>query len=119
MKQHRPQRSGFPRVNCIVDGCARGTTRIRPDADGAQGDWICADHWRTVPKAWRRRLSLFGRRARAAEKRGDDEKMQRAARAYWSLWARIVALFDPDTAPSDEAGLPLTMREELRRIGLL
>ena len=112
----RKQTSGFPRVNCLAPGCKRGTTRIEPGANGFQGEWICAHHWRTVPKTWRQRLSLYRRRYSRAVDHGDDLKAQSAARCYWSRWDRIAALV---RANEGETGLPLDLETELRRDGLI
>lgn len=116
VRAKRP-RPTYPRVECLAPGCRRGTTRIKPHADGSPGEWVCADHWRTVPKAWRQRLSLYGRRYRAAVARGDDRAIGVAARCWWRRWEAIKAtLCDP--ADVGEGDLPITMGEELRRLGL-
>lgn len=108
----RRQTSGFPRVNCLVEGCRRGTTRIEPYEEGAVGvetneprpSWICGVHWRRVPRRLKRRRSFLLRRWRKLN----------PTRAYWHLppgspqrlktiqaerllvenWRRIKAVFD-------------------------
>lgn len=45
------------RVRCCVPYCNR--TTATPYAE-----WICAKHWRSTSKSWRRRYALFKRRGR-------------------------------------------------------
>lgn len=112
------QTSGFPRVQCLAPDCQRGTTRIRPNEDGDQDEWICGDHWRRVPKSWKSRLSLFRRRYFAAERKADEATMQRASHAYWNIWARIKrSLQSPESEMVE--GMPAIMLSELRRDGLI
>lgn len=114
----KPARPSYPRVNCLVPGCKRGTTRMEPREDGTPPEVICGKHWRTVPVAWRRRMTLFRRKATAAEKRGDEAKLMRASMAWWQGWDRIVRLLsNPDSVMAGE--LPVTIATELEREGLL
>lgn len=115
MKAPRPT---YPRVNCIAPDCRRGTTRLRPHSNGMEVEWICAVHWRAVPKAWRQRLSLFRRRYFAAERKGDSDTMTRAGRAFWRCWDRIANLARNPASVTTGEGLPLGMADELRRMGL-
>ncbi|MGE4302458.1 MAG: hypothetical protein AB7E24_00320 [Novosphingobium sp.] len=115
MKRARPT---YPRVNCLVSGCKRGTTRAAPHDDGTPAEIICGKHWRTVPKAWRSRLSLYGRRYRAAERKDDQRGMDIAARCWWQRWERIKQLLlNPEAVMTED--LPATMVQELKSAGLL
>ena len=114
----KPARQVYPRVNCLVAGCKRGTTRYPPHDDGGVPEIICGKHWRTVPKSWRTAMSFVGRRCRAAERKGDTASMERALRLWWSQWGRIVAVLNnPEDAIAGE--LPPTLAEGLRAHGLL
>lgn len=108
--------SGFPRINCLVPECRRGTTRLEPYEDGVLPEWICGPHWRTVPQAWRKRLSLYRRRYSAAEARDDTMQMRTANRCFWGRWRAIKRLFE-DTEQTGE--MPIVMHEALRRDRLL
>lgn len=110
--------ASHPRINCLVPGCKRGTTRIAPYQDGTSPEVICGKHWRTVPKAWRLAMSRYRRAFAAAERKGDERRQQVARRCWWSGWDRIVrTLCNPETVMAGE--LPATVAEELRRDGLL
>lgn len=102
-------RPSYPRIGCSVKRCHRGTSRLPPG-----NVYICPNHWRQVPKSWKRRLSLFRRRAGAAS---TDEQYDRAARAWWATFRRIVKLFDEDHVQGDQ--MPAIMKEQLRKDGLL
>ena len=111
-------RVSHPRINCVIPGCKRGTTRCAPRDDGALPQIICGKHWRTVPKAWRQVMSGYGRVFRRAERRGDERVMQMASRSWWRGWNNIVeTLSTPGTIMSGD--LPATVAEVLRRDGLL
>lgn len=115
MKRARPT---YPRVNCLVAGCKRGTTRAAPRSDGSPPEIICGPHWRTVPKEWRRRLSLYARRYRAAEAKDDQRGMGMAGQLWWGRWRRICDLFrEPESALVDD--MPITLVERLKAEGLL
>lgn len=109
-------RTGYPRVNCLVPGCKRGSTRFAPGEDGTAPEIICGPHWRTVPIAWRRRQALFSRRYRLAERKGDERAMQVSSRCWWSGWDRIKRLL---TEQPHSDGLDPMMAEGLRKAGLL
>ena len=115
----RRQTSGFPRVNCLVPDCRRGTTTIRPNAEGEQGEYVCAVHWRTVPKDWKQRLSLFIRRMKKARGEDNDVDLQRSARAYWRCWTRIRKYLTKPDQFVGAAGMPLALEQELTRSGIL
>lgn len=103
----------YPRINCIVPGCQRGSTRFAPGSEV-----ICGDHWRRVPIGWRRRFSLYQRRYNAARRNADQRGMEVAGRCLDARWGHIMALLmQPDSVMV--AGLPATIAEELRREALL
>lgn len=53
------------RVNCIIPGCRRGTTKLEdPEAD----EIICGPHFRMIPAATRRRRRLIAAEMRRQEK---------------------------------------------------
>jgi hypothetical protein len=112
--------SGYPRVNCCIDGCHRGTTRIKPlqpghyDIEsGGQPEWICSVHWRLVPRSWKRRRSLFWRRLRkawpeswpgpAGEERRRLFTLERLLRKMWSRMKRHAE--SPLSSVAEEASL--------------
>lgn len=98
-------------TTCLIADCNRRTTRCE-----AATEWICATHWRMVPRSWKRRLSLFRRVYAKAERRGDVVDMDRAARAWWKAWNRIKALFEVEALQGD---VPPALAEVLRKDGLL
>lgn len=109
-----PPRPTYPRVECLVPGCRRGTTRLENNGDGSV-ELICGRHWRTVPLSWRRRIALFKRHVKRADRRGDAEKYRQAVNAEWRMWQRVRAMF-LDAPSSDE--LPAHLAEHLRDLGL-
>lgn len=113
MRKARPR---YPRVNCLVPGCKRGTTRCAPEADGSEPEIICDPHWRTVPITWRKRLSLYRRRYTLAERKGDERGMEVAARCWWHRWEAITRLFKQ---PAQGEAIDPLMAEGLRKAGLL
>jgi hypothetical protein len=50
------------RIPCIVPFCRRTISPSGPHTGATE--WICANHWRLVPRTWKRRLSLFKRHQR-------------------------------------------------------
>lgn len=103
----------FPRINCVVPGCKRGSTRFAPDSE-----IICGEHWRKIPVAWRRRFSLYKRRYNAARIKADDRAIEVAGRCLDSRWRRMKALLtNPESIMV--GGMPATIAEQLRREGLL
>lgn len=117
--------AGYPRVNCTVEGCSRGTTRIEPAAEGTvwlntgtpRCEWLCGKHWPRVPKAWKRRRTKLLRRFRKtwpdganwddlnAQAQHDAHRLMRMMRAIWRRMVRHV---------SGDGGID----EELRKLGL-
>lgn len=106
----KPRRPTYSRIECEVDGCRRGTTRLEPGTE-----WICAVHWREVPEPVRRNLALFRRKIRAAVRKGDHQRAERCDRIHAAIWARAKRVFHEDPAPGE---LSARMGEALRRIGL-
>lgn len=107
--------SGWPRVNCCVDGCERGTTRIQPSegwiATAAANDvpYLCPVHWRRVPKwmkARLRRLEKAYLRWRAINRQESTRqsylKAGQAKRLTERHWKRMVGLFDVGHIDMDE-----------------
>lgn len=112
------QRRSYPRINCCIAGCKRGTTRMAPREDGSAPEIICSKHWRTVPKSWRSAMAFLRRVAVAAEKKGDEERYSQAARAWWRGWRRIVSMLsNPETVMDGE--VPATLSTQLKAVGLL
>ena len=102
----------YPRINCCIAGCKRGTTRYPGDVE-----IICGKCFRKVPQAWRKRLALYRRKINAAEHRGDEQAYDKARWLFERRWDAIKKLLSNPTP--DDTGLPPTMTEELRREGLL
>lgn len=61
-------------------------------------------------------MGLFSRRFRIAERKSDQEQMERCARLWWSSFARAKRLFDE---PDLSAEISPLLAAELRNIGLL
>lgn len=105
-----PPRPRYPRINCSVPGCKRGTTWHEP------GDLIiCGQCWRRAPKAVREEYSRWRRKGNALDKRGDpraDLCHRRASRAWWKI-RRLLS-----DQPSHSAELAALVAEELRKAGL-
>lgn len=53
------------RVNCIIPGCRRGTTKLEDPEDD---EIICGPHFRMIPAATRRRRRVIGAEMRRLEK---------------------------------------------------
>jgi hypothetical protein len=129
-------RSGFPRVACCVIGCRRGTSRIEPLAEGfvdletgAERKWICAEHWRRVPKTLKaRRRALIRQWRRTVPsgaywhlKGGSAERIHavRLTRLIGATWLRCVRAATPGGEEPSVGELPEGLRAELGGIGLL
>ena len=81
------------RVRCLVPGCPR--TR-KPDRFA---EWVCSNHWRATPEAFR----LHHRRAKAQLRRCEKRRGARfevafAARREAEAWAAIRAFWEPPLA---------------------
>jgi len=115
MKSARPS---YPRVNCVIQGCHRGTTRCAPNDDGSAPEIICGNHFRKLPKSWRRKLTLYRRAFDAAERREDVPKMRAASRCWWSRWEACKHFLNEPESIMDD-GLPLGLSSELKKDGLI
>lgn len=75
------------RVPCEVPGCSRtmGSDRYQRLFGHPPGTWICVEHWRWVPRGWKRVLSRHNRERR---KYGFTPREA----AYDRVWARIYRL---------------------------
>lgn len=65
-------RSAYPRINCVVPDCRRGSTRYKPGTE-----LLCGQHWRKVPLSWRRKMALYRRARTLAERKGNQDKVRR------------------------------------------
>jgi hypothetical protein len=79
------------RLRCCVPFCQHTRGPRKGDTQPLHEDmqWICAAHWRPVPKRMRQALS----RARnwfggEPYRRKGSPKLRRNRRAYWRLWER-------------------------------
>lgn len=108
----RAKRPSYPRINCCVTGCQRGTTKFAPGCRV-----ICGQCWRRAPKAMRHQANVWAARARRFEQRGDVERADVASlwahRAFENIRKLLSGEGEPTTAMD-----PL-MAEELRKVGLL
>lgn len=96
----------------------RGTSRIEPlsgdqvwlNTGTLAAEWLCSEHWRRVPRAWKRRLRLFQRRMRKLWPDGAERPTGEAAiqhdriwRLYRGMWKRCVeAASGPRTVTIEE-----------------
>lgn len=108
----------YPRINCSISGCKRGTKRIAPYEDGSAPLVICGKHWRMLPKSWRTAMAFCARKKRQAARWGREDLARICARRWWILWDQAVALLSNPDAPVED-GLPMLMAEELRKKGLI
>lgn len=107
-----------PRVNCVVAGCQRGTARLPPGKEGSTPEFICGSHWRSVPKPWRTRISLYRRRFFAARRKDDQRGMEVAYRCFWNRWDSSVDLLNnPQSVMHGD--LPASLATRLAAQGLL
>jgi len=106
-------RPAYPRINCVVLGCRRGSTRYKPGTE-----LLCGRHWRIVPVGWRRKMALYRRARTLAERKGDVAKVEAATRCLLRRWDAAVRLL---TKPESvmQGGVPAAMAEQLRQEGLL
>ncbi|HIQ17231.1 MAG TPA: hypothetical protein EYH41_04420 [Novosphingobium capsulatum] len=106
-------RPAYPRINCVVPGCRRGSTRYKPGTE-----LLCGQHWRKVPLSWRRKMALYRRARTLAERKGNQDKVEAATRCLLRRWDAAVRLL---TKPESvmQGGVPAAIAEQLRREGLL
>lgn len=102
-------RPSYPRINCAIPGCRRGTTTHPPG-----GSIICGICWRKAPKALRDQYSRWRRKTDQLRRKGDPRADIAAARTGRTFWAIHAVL----TAPPPDEGLPPLMAEALREAGL-
>lgn len=104
------ERPTYPRINCCIPGCKRGTTTHPPGRS-----IICGKCWRKAPKAMRDQYSRWRRKGDRLEKKGDPRAEIAFVRMARTFWAIRRVLVDP---PPPYEMSPL-MAEELRAAGLL
>ena len=103
-----------PRINCCIDGCKRGTTRVEPGCL-----IICGKCWRKAPKELREKRTACLRLARRYQARNDFREanvFELRADRIWSMIRDLLNGDEPEAAPGP--GLPPLMAEELRKLGL-
>ena len=103
----------YPRINCCVKGCKRGTTKCEPG-----GRIICAKCWRRAPKDLRQLATRWKRRATRFEQRGDDHRAYIAG--FWAdhAFANILAILNGH-GEEVPGVIPPLIAEELRKAGLV
>lgn len=82
------ERPTYPKSTCCIPGCQRWSRKF-------PGEWLCARHWRMIPRARRAVLNRAWKRWNAAysayeaqqEKRPWQSAM-RAERSAQRIWAR-------------------------------
>ncbi|KFL31413.1 hypothetical protein JP75_07565 [Devosia riboflavina] len=88
------------RLNCSVPGCTRTRGDRKGDVLGPYIEWICADHWKLVPRWMKAARNRARRRLRRAESilatvamveawTTVHETARRADAAQWRLWKRL------------------------------
>lgn len=107
-----PKRPSFPRINCCIAGCKRGTTKVEPGVR-----IICGVCWRRAPKETRAAVTRWQKRGRQFAARGDEQRADLAFRRAHILFERIRMLLSDEGEPSP--GLHPVMAEELRKAGLI
>lgn len=131
-------RPSYPRVSCLVPGCGRGSTRMKPlgkdrisieHPDRPGLEYLCAVHWRRVPKRLKVRHSKLLRWWRKTRPEpyegfwtlppGSPERLRliQLERLIPQSWDRMVAIAKGEEEPRAE-GLPEGLGEELRRLAL-
>lgn len=82
------ERARYERSCCCVLGCRRWSTLF-------PAEWMCAEHWKMLPKAWRTVLRRSWRRERDAQQAlagptwpATRPAYNRRCRAADRLWAR-------------------------------
>ena len=110
MPKRKLDRPSYPRINCCIPGCRRGTTTFEPGTT-----MICGKCWRRAPKRLRDRWSFWRRKAKLLRKKEDGRWEACEDRAYVQFEHIRMLL----TGEGEDGGtLPALMAEELRRIGL-
>lgn len=107
-----PKRPSFPRINCCIAGCKRGTTKVEPGVR-----IICGVCWRRAPKDMRSLASKWHARANRFERKGDFERAEIAGRWAHRAFENIRKLLSGETEQAP--GMDPLMAEELRKAGLI
>lgn len=81
------ERPTYPKSTCCVPGCPRWSRRF-------PGEWLCARHWKIVPRRLRRALTKlwaeWGAMGHVHSEIVDPEARRRWRRLHWldrKLWA--------------------------------
>lgn len=106
------QRPSYPRINCCVKGCNRGTTKCEPGVR-----IICGKCWRRAPRETRATVTRWQKRSRQFAARGDHERADLAARRAHNAFENIRKLLSGEAEPTP--GMDPLMAEDLRKAGLL
>lgn len=107
-----PKRPSFPRINCCIEGCNRGTTKVEPGCR-----IICGKCWRRAPKDMLTLASTWRARANLFEKKGDLLRAEIAGRLANRAFENIRKLLSGEAEQA--TGIDPLMAEELRRAGLI
>ncbi len=107
-----PKRPSFPRINCCIKGCKRGTTTCEPGVR-----IICGKCWRRAPKDMRTLASIWRARANRFEKKGDHERADIAGRWANRAFENIRKLLSGESETI--FGMDPLMAEDLRNAGLI
>lgn len=106
------ERVSYPRINCCIKGCKRGTTTVEPGTR-----IICGKCWRKAPKWMRDCASHWRQRARMFDRRGDSELAAAYGCSANNSFENIRKVLNGKEAEGE--GLPPLMGEELRKAGLI
>lgn len=105
------KRPSYPRINCCVPDCKRGTTTFEPGTT-----MICGKCWRKAPKLLRQQWSHARRRGNTLDKKGDPRADIFHPRAN-GIFNHIREMLSESCGQQE--GLPPLMAEELRKAGLV
>jgi hypothetical protein len=106
------KRPAFPRINCCIEGCKRGTTTVEPGIR-----IICGKCWRRAPKETRASVTRWQKRSRQFAARGDLERAEMAGHRAHILFENIRKLLSGESEQT--SGIDPLMAEGLRKAGLL
>lgn len=106
------KRPSYPRINCCIAGCKRGTTTCEPGIR-----IICGKCWRRAPKDMRKLASQWRARANHFERKGDHERAEIAGRWANRGFENIRKLLNGES--EQPSGIDPLMAEELRKAGLI
>jgi hypothetical protein len=74
------------RVNCIIPFCRRTRGDRKGDPVTPDMEWICGEHWKSVPRQYRR---VWGRIRRRWRRFGPEAD---AKPSDWRVWCRLKAV---------------------------